>query len=169
MTFKKCFLLTLDCFCSFWIPLPVNFGPCLSMGDPTNSSHPFPLLIFKNETSKSWLEALGMGYVLPNRLYCILKLEWSIEGMSKCQLPIAFHTLESFYFSRENLCSFVIQCWGNRLHKVSEIKHSSLISFLNVPKPNFQKMNSVSQICIYSMIYYCVREFSIISKGKSMF
>lgn len=82
--------------------------PVFLMGGPTNSRHPFHLLIFKNEASKSWLEALGMGYVLPSRLYCILELEWFIEGMSKCQLSIVFPILESFCFSREDLCRFLI-------------------------------------------------------------
>lgn len=164
---KKCFLLTLDCFCSFWIPLPglLVLDPVFLIGGSTNSSHPFHLQIFKNEASKSWLEALGMGYVLPSRLYCILKLEWFIVGMSKCQLSIVFPALESFCFSREDLCRFLIQCWGNRLNKVSEIKHSSLISFLTTPKPNFQKMNSVSQICIYSILL-CERIFNHLQRKK---
>lgn len=141
--------------------------PAFFMGGPTNSSHPSHLLIFTNEASKSWLEALGMGYVLPSRVYCILKLEWFIEGMSKCQLSIVFPTLEYFCFSRDDLCSFLIQCWGNRLHQRG--KQTFLFDFLlECPQAQFSK----NELCKSNMhLFYIVvwENFQSSLKAKARF
>lgn len=52
--------------------------------------HHLYLLLFNSEASNSFLEALGVGCMISNRLHSSLERECFIAGINKCQLSVEF-------------------------------------------------------------------------------